>query len=129
MQADAVITWGLIVAIAAAVTTAVTVVLWITSRFSNLRNALISEIQTSRQEGDRKIAEVHKRVDQVLDRLQQHELHVAADFMPRDLVVGGFDRMEKAIGILGDKVDSRLDKVEIKFGRLEERITKRSPGA
>lgn len=106
------LTYGLGGIIVGAFLAGVATMLFLTGKLSSLRRDLIAEIHQSREEGDTKIAGVHRRVDEVIQRLQAHELHVATNFMTKDAVVAGFDKIERAVTGGFDKLEARLMRLE-----------------
>lgn len=106
------LTYGLGGAIVGAFVAGIFVMTFLSSRLGKLRDTLIHEIKQTRKDGDDKIAQVHHRVDEVIKQVQAHELHVASNFMTKDAVIAGFDKIERAVTTGFDKLEARLIRLE-----------------
>ena len=80
---------------------------WFRKQMSGLKDSLLDAIKRSRDEGDRKVALVKEKVEDLGSKLVEHEIHVARNFVPREEISSRLDKIDKSIEHLGDKIDRR----------------------
>lgn len=117
MEPSSVITWGIGSALVGAFLAGVAVITFLGRKLTNLRTDLIGEIHKSRSDGDKKIDSLRSELATLASRQQAHELHVAMNLATRSAVTEAMERIERAVGVLSDRVDARLVRMEERLER------------
>lgn len=117
MDPQAVITWGIASALVGAFLAGVGFITFVGKRLNGVRDELIGEIHKSRSDGDKKIDGLRSELATLSGRQQAHELHVANNMATRSSVTEAMERIERAVGAFGDRVDARLLRMEQRLER------------
>jgi hypothetical protein len=108
MTPDSIVTVGLAGLVIVCVGGGIGVVIWLYSKFAEIKDELIAAIAQSRTDGDTQIKSLGVKIEKLTDSHHKHELHVAETYLSKESAASFFGRMEKSLDELRSDIKSLL---------------------